>query len=70
MTVFVTSRPQSGQRKGDWAVKVGAGRGGRIVSSHRTKSAAMSAGRAEARKRGDVLKAQTTRGQWQTVTSY
>lgn len=49
--VLVKRDPLPGQVKGDWLVKVGKGRGGKNISRHRQKSAAMKQARQEGRKR-------------------
>lgn len=64
--VLVVSEPTSGQRAGDWAVKVGS----RTVSRHRLKRQAVANGRTEARQRNGVLKVQNTSGQFRTEASY
>lgn len=71
--VFVKSDPSPTQTKGDWIVKVGAGRGGKIISRHRQKSEAMKRARREGRKRKDrgaVLKVQTKDGRIHTEAKY
>jgi hypothetical protein len=68
MTILVEIDSQAGQRTGDWIVRNGSR--GRILSRHRTKSAAVSQGRTEARKRGTNLKIQGTDGQWSQGPSY
>lgn len=70
MTIYVKIDGKSGQRSGDWVVQNGAGRGGRVISRHRTKSAAVSKARSEARKRGTNYRVQNTSGQWQQQTGY
>lgn len=56
-----------GSRTGQWAVEVG----GRELSTHRKKSAAMSKARGKARSNAPaVLKVQDTSGHWKTVASY
>ena len=69
--IIVKIDPTAGQRRGDWLVKNGAGRGGRNISRHRKKSTAVSRGRREAKKRNTTLKVQNARtGQIKTVASY
>lgn len=72
--IFVLSRPSPTQSKGDWVVKVGAGRGGTIVSRHRKKSMALKRARREGRKRdgspGSVLKVQSKDGRIRTESRY
>lgn len=65
--IFVEDDPKSTQTKGDWTVRVGKGRGGKIISSHRDKQAAIKRGRREGRKRADrsggaVLKVERASG--------
>jgi len=68
MTVYVAHTPE---KRYDWQVQVGTGRGSRILSRHRQKQQAVQTGRQEARKRGEVLKKQMAQtGQWRTVTSF
>lgn len=64
--VMVISDPKSGKSTGDWVVKVG----NRQISRHRTKSAAKSKARKEAKKRGAQLRVQNTQGQWSQGPSY
>lgn len=65
MTIYVEHDPTRDQRRGDWVVKNGAGRGGRIISRHRTKRKAKRRGRKEASKRNTDLHVQnSSSGQW------
>lgn len=68
MTVLVEVDATAGQRTGDWIVRNGAG--GTIISRHRSKQAAVSRGRTEARQRGTNLKIQNTNGTWKQGPSY
>lgn len=73
--ILVKSDPSTTQTRGDWVVQVGRGRGGRVISRHRLKSAAVRAGRREGRKRADnsggaILKVQNREGQWSTESTY
>jgi len=64
MSILVKIDAQAGQRGGDWVVTSGS----RVLSRHRKKSAAVSKGRTEARKRGTDLRIQNTNGQWRQET--
>jgi len=66
MRVKVLSKPDAGQRTGDWKVY----KGGRKVSSHRTKRKAIEKGRKVARGAGATLVVQNTQGQFRTEASY
>lgn len=71
--ILVESDPSTTQTKGDWIVKVGAGRGGKNISRHRQKSEAVKRARREGRKRKDrgaILKVQKSSGQWNTEATY
>lgn len=73
--IIVKVDPKATQQQGDWTVKVGAGRGGTNVSSHRQKTAAVKRGRREGRSRrnqagGAVLKVQDSNGRLHTEASY
>jgi len=69
MTIYVGIDAQGGQRTGDWVVRNGAG--GTILSRHRTKAAAKSRGKQEARKRNTDLKIQNSGGgTWKQGPSY
>lgn len=73
--VIVKSDPSPTQTRGDWLVKVGAGRGGKNISRHRQKSEAVKRGRREGRKRKDrdggaVLKVQDADGTIRTEARY
>lgn len=71
MTIYVAIDARGGQRSGDWVVKNGAGRGGRIISRHRKKSTAKKRARKEARKRNTDLRVQNaSTGQYKTVRNY
>lgn len=64
MTIYVEHAPTN-DRRGDWLVKNGAGRGARHLSRHRTKRKAKQVGRKEARKRNTDLHVQnSSSGQW------
>jgi len=56
--IYVVSKPQPGQVKGDWAVRSH----GKIFSHHRTKQAAISKAREIARKREATVMVQNTDG--------
>lgn len=56
--IYVVSKPQPGQVKGDWAVRSH----GKIFSHHRTKHAAISKAREIARKREATVMVQNTDG--------
>jgi hypothetical protein len=65
VTIYVEHDPVRDQRKGDWVVKNGAGRGGRIISRHHRKKKAKNVGRREASKRNTDLHVQnSTSGRW------
>lgn len=73
--ILVKNDPKATQQKGDWTVKIGRGRGGKNVSSHRSKASAVQRGRREGRKRSDnsggaILKVQNSRGRWRTEAKY
>lgn len=73
--ILVKSDPSPTQSQGDWIVKIGAGRGGRIETRHRQKSVALQKARREGRKRADkgagaILKVQTKDGRWSTEARY
>lgn len=73
--VFVLNDPAPTQTKGDWIVKVGAGRGGKKISRHQQKTVAEKRARREGRKRKDqpggaVLKIQDKGGRIHTESHY
>lgn len=66
MTIYVEKDPTADGRRGDWIVKNGAGRGGRIISRHRTKGQAIKRARREADKRGVAWREQMSGGTWRS----
>ena len=66
--ILVEINKKSGQVTGDWIVRNGSG--GRIISRHRTKSAAVKRARREARKRGTSFRVQDTQGRWSQGPGY
>lgn len=70
MTIYVEIDARPGQRSGDWVVKNGAGAGGAVIDRHRTKAAAVSNGRTEAKRRNTSLRVQATDGTWRTEANY
>lgn len=63
--VFVEKAGDS--KRYNWIVRVGRGRGSRILSRHRLKRRALTIGREEAAKRGVGLREQMESGIWRTV---
>jgi hypothetical protein len=68
MTVYIEKL--EGTKRYNWRVKVGSGRGSRVLSRHYKKQQALQTGRVEARKRNATLKEQMQWGGWRTVRSY
>lgn len=66
--ILVEINKKSGQRRGDWIVRNGSG--GKILSRHRTKSAATKRARTEARKRNTSFRVQDTKGRWSQGPGY
>jgi len=64
--VKVLSKPKSGATTGDWVVKYGT----RMVSRHRTKSAAVERAKSKAREKNTQVRIQNADGTFRQGPSY